>query len=106
MPHKEKEHPKVPFSTCRVEWQIAGEVSPESQQSIAGLLAHWVPWELALVRASRPLDMGQPALIDLIEWDRPCQGRWCPAAAIYTLSRREVTMWMTLNITDIEGVRP
>jgi hypothetical protein len=91
---------------CKVEWRIAEEMSPESRLGIAGLLAHWVPWELALVRASPPQDMGQPELIDFIEWDRPCQGRWCPAAAIYTLSRDEVIMWMTLNVTDIEGASP
>jgi hypothetical protein len=91
---------------CKVEWRIAEEVSPESRQAIAGLLAQWVPWELALVRADRPLHFGQPNLSDAIEWDRPCQGRWCPATAYYNLSRGNVTMRMTLNITDTEGVRP
>jgi len=92
--------------TCTVEWQIAEEMSPESRQAIAGLLAHWVPWELALVRATKPLALGQPALSDAIEWDRPCQGRWCPTMAFYDLSRGKVTMQLILNITDIEGVRP
>jgi len=98
--------PGIGGMTCRVEWRIVEEMSPESRQGIAGLLAHWVPWELALVRAERPLLLGQPALSDFMEWDRPCQGRWCPATAYFDLSRGEVTMRMILNITDIEGERP
>ena len=91
---------------CSVKWRIAEEMSPESRQAIAGLLAQWVPWELALVRASRPPLQEQSALSDAIEWDRPCRGRWCPATAFYNLSRGDVSLQMTLNITDIEGVRP
>jgi hypothetical protein len=92
--------------TCTVEWRIAEEMSPESRQAIAGLISQWAPWELALVPASRPLPPDQSALSDAIEWDRPCQGRWCPATASYNLPGGELTMRMTLNIADIGGQRP
>ncbi len=92
--------------TCGIDWRIAEELTPESQQAIAGLLAHWMPWELALVRASRPAGFGMPALNDAIEWDRPCQGRWCPTWAYFSLGRGDVSLRMTLNITGIKGDRP
>jgi hypothetical protein len=92
--------------TCKIEWRVAEEFSQESQRAIASLFIQWVPWELALVRASPPHNLDQPAFSDAIEWDRPCQGQWCPANAFYNLASGEVTMQMTLNITEIEGVRP
>ena len=98
--------PETGGMTCKVEWRIAEEMSPDNQQFIARRLAQWMPWAFALVRATNPEDLDQSALTNFIEWDRPCQGRWCPVTAIYTLSSGEVTIQMILNITDIEGVRP
>lgn len=98
--------PAAAGMTCGIDWRIAEEMTPESQRAIAGLLAHWMPWELALVRASRPAGFGMPALNDAIEWDRPCQGRWCPTWAYFSLGSGDVSMRMTLDITGIEGDRP
>lgn len=100
--------PRTGGMTCTVEWTIMEEMSAISREAIAQIIAQWVPWELALVPASRPVIGDQSSLSDGIDWDRPCQGRWCPARIIYFLSRgdQRVSMEMTLNITDIEGERP
>ena len=92
--------------TCKVQWRVPDEMSTESRQAIASLIVHWLPWALALVPASRPSMVEPAALSDAIEWDRPCQDRWCPAAARYSLSKGDITMQMTLDITNIEGTRP
>lgn len=92
--------------TCTMEWRIVEDVSPQSQQAIAELITAWMPWELSLVRASKPLLASPTPLFDAIEWDRPCQGRWCPAMAIYDLTGGMVTLRMTLNIMDVEGEVP
>lgn len=92
--------------TCTVQWRMAERPSEVSQAAIEGLLMHWVPWELALVQVSKPRMVAGPPFSDAIEWDRPCQDRWCPAQAIYGLSRGDVALEMTLNVTDVEGARP
>ena len=97
--------PRSTGMICGIDWP-AKDMTPDSQQAIAGLILHWLPWELALVRASRPMTLYEPPLSDAIEWDRPCGNRWCPLSAFYSLSRGEVFMRMTLNITEIAGPRP
>lgn len=99
--------PDAAGMTCRVEWTIPEEIDPKTQQTMARILEQWVPFELSLVRFSRPLLMPSPSQSDLFEWDRPCQGQWCPLTLHYDLSkRRYVTIKTTLNVISIEGERP
>ncbi|MDU8926055.1 hypothetical protein RXV86_01520 [Alisedimentitalea sp. MJ-SS2] len=98
--------PRTGGMECALDWRIAADMSPDSQRAIATLLARWVPWEMALLPASRPQLLEQPALSDAIEWDRPCMGRWCPTSAFFSLSRGDISLRTILNITAIEGTRP
>jgi hypothetical protein len=92
--------------TCKAAWILAEPLSPESQTAIANLITQWMPWALTLVPASRPTASNEHAINDGIEWDRPCQDKWCPATAFYSLPSGNITLQMTLNITGIEGERP
>lgn len=92
--------------TCKIEWRVGEALSPESQMAIANLITKWMPWALAFVPASRPITTDNPATSDGIEWDRPCQDRWCPATAFYNLPSGDITLQMTLNITGIGAGPP
>ena len=90
---------------CRVEWLPRGEAT--RLDAIPGLVQAWFPWELALIRVSRPPVAAWP-MTDLVEWDRPCNGRWCRVEASYALegARPRLSLSTTLDITGIGGKRP
>ena len=91
---------------CRVEWQIAEDIPVETQEAIARLLSDWMPYEMSLMRVTRPDMVSEPVLSNAIEWDRPCMDRWCPTGAVYGLSSGRVALTTKLSITDIEGDQP
>ncbi len=98
--------PAATGMTCRLEWQMVEIPTPETQEIIVGILTRWMPWQLALVPASRPILSPETAQSDAIDWDRPCQDRWCPVRAYWSLQYGDLHMELTLNITGIGGERP
>ncbi len=97
--------PSAMGMTCRIEWAVA-EFPADVQQAMARYLDDWLPFELALVRASRPVMTAEQPLSNFTEWDRPCGDRWCATTVAYRLAEGFVSIETTLDITDIEGDRP
>ena len=89
---------------CRIEWSPVGETRLDA---VPELVEVWLPWDLALIRASRPT-LGVSPTTDLVEWDRPCNGRWCRLDASYAIdgSHPRLALSTTLDITAIGGDRP
>ncbi|MBF9035085.1 hypothetical protein HKCCE2091_12635 [Rhodobacterales bacterium HKCCE2091] len=92
---------------CQLEWRFAPDDLPEAQRStMAAVVREWLPYQMALVRASRPELSPSPPLFGLQEWDRPCGDRWCPMTAHYDMRDLYLTLDTKLDITAPEGPRP
>lgn len=91
--------PRSDGITCKLEWQLASAPDAEQQKSMARVFNRWFPWELALVRASKPSLSHEPSVIDFREWDRPCKGSWCPTIATYRLA--DGYIWLETRLTGI-----
>ena len=90
--------------TCRIEWNPVGETRLDA---VPGMVQEWLPFAMAMVRANRPAMTDIPPPVDSAEWDRPCNDRWCPVTATYSVSGRPMlSLETTLDITDIGGTRP
>lgn len=98
--------PEATGMTCRLEWHPGDDVPEDHQNTIAQFFDVWVPWQFALVHASRPFFGGPQALTNATEWDRPCSDRWCPMTITYSFPDGWISIDTTLNITDIQGSRP
>ena len=92
--------------SCAIEWYVPQGMEPNHAQALALVVRDWLPYRMALVRASPPALSAAPPPSDVIEWDRPCADAWCPVTAIYTLSDILVRLETRLTITDIGGNRP
>ncbi len=105
-------HPIIELSahatgmSCRLEWQMKEPPAADRQDGMAVYMEHWLPFEFALVRVERPSMSATPQITSFAEWDRPCGTRWCKMTAIHNMSRGEVILETTLNITSIGGTTP
>ena len=82
---------------CQVEWRLAEGFPSDRHDVMALLLTQWLPWEFALVRATPPaLQPGAP-VFDVVEWDRPCGGAWCPMTVLYDLPGGSISLETTLS---------
>ncbi|MBD3664280.1 hypothetical protein [Sulfitobacter aestuariivivens] len=96
--------PKAQSVVCSAQWRMPTQITPEQQAIYAGFLSDWVPFELALVRATRPIDGTDPGVTALIEGDRPCGDAWCPVSILYSLRRGDISLKTVLNTATINGM--
>lgn len=98
--------PDAAGMTCKIEWYFDPDLPDSTVAAMADLLDTWLPFGLALARASRPLPQLDPAMPDLTEWDRPCNDRWCRLDVLRDLGRGFVSIETLLDRTTPEGDRP
>lgn len=84
-------------TTCRIEWTLPGGAPEDRMAGMATFLARWVPYELALAPADRPVMTPDPEPRGYHAWDRPCGARWCPVILSYDLPAGRISLETTLN---------
>ena len=92
--------------SCTLERQLTEDLPDDRQAGMAMFFENWLPYALALVRASRPHLGPEPLLFDAAEWDRPCGDGWCPLQVIYDLPGGYVSLTTTIDIATIAGDLP
>lgn len=92
--------------TCALVWWLPDDIPEDRQAPMASMIAQWMPYEMSLVRVTKP-DLGNAAPPSHhLEWDRPCGDAWCPVSATYIMRGGPMRLETLLNIKKIAGGTP
>lgn len=101
---EEEGHPSIALGgSCRVEWHFPAPAGEDAERRFRYILFEHFPYAFALTRVSRPDPVTPPGMATVVEWDRPCRGKWCPTSLIFDPRGGSVVLTTRLNAAPPAG---